>query len=350
MATRIILIAFISLSILLNSSLASEPDSFSIKSKTEKSAFKGLIRQTILTSSFLGGYFFIAGTAIGGSEIGAGGDPRKATAKWAATSLTGMFFSVYIANSTIKSYREMNKPVSSIGNQKWNVYHSIFAGVNLANINNYESKSTFKGSDGSSQWSANTPEVKTAMTFPVMGYRLGANGTRFGGEFEISIVSNHTNRQTVSYDAVGEIYVSDVGDYVPLQISQVEIPDRFLMLHSYTLGGNFYTWLPNIGVKPYIGIGVRLLLNSVQSQYKGPADLIQQKHELALDSKTLGWGFSAIFGFRLPISGTNHLFAEFRPTRHYFTYESGANKLRSKDHFTLQSFDFQMGWVHFINK
>jgi len=249
-----------------------------------------------------------------------------------------MAFSVFVAETTIRDFKKIQKPDPRNGEiERWKFYRTIFSGTSVSDIINFESESIFEGANGSPQWTASTPEVNTVMTFPAMGYRLGAHGTRFGGEFETSIVSHHTDKQTVTYDASGEI------NGIPIQIGQVEIPDRFLMLHSFSMGANFYTWLPDIGVKPYVGFGGRILLNSVQSQFKSPADLIQQTGGLALDSITFGWGFNAIFGLRLPISDINFLFAEFRPTRYRFKYESGSSQLQTNDRFTLQSFEFQVG-------
>jgi len=344
MAIRIILVVILSVSTLSNISQASEPDTLLKKSRTEQAAFRDLIIGTIITMSYFGGYSFILGTSFAGEEIGLRNNPRKATAKWAATSLIGMSFGVYAAESLVKPYQKMQKSDPRNGEiDRPKFYRAIFSGTSATSIINFQSESIFEGDNGLPQWSANTPEVKTVMTFPVMGYRVGAHGTRFGGEFETSIVSHHTNKQTISYDANGEIYVSALGMNVPIQIDQVEIPDRFLMLHSLSLGANFYTWLPDVGVNPYVGFGGRFLLNSVQSQFPGPAELIQQKGGLALDSITFGWSFNAIFGLRIPVSDMKFLFAEFRPTRYSFDYESGQNLLQANDRFTLQSFEFQIG-------
>lgn len=344
MVIRIILVVILSTSTLSNISQASEPDTLLKKSETEQAVFRELIIGTIITMSFFGGYSFLIGTSFGGDEISSRDNPKKATAKWAGATLIGMSFGVYAAESLVKPYHKIQKSDPRNGEiDRWKIYRAIFSGTSATSIINFQSESIFEGDNGLPQWTANTPEVKTTMTFPVMGYRLGAHGTRFGGEFETSIVSHHTNKQTISYDANGEIYVSDLGIYVPLQIDQVEIPDRFLMLHSLSLGANFYTWLPDIGVNPYVGFGGRLLLNSVQSLFPGPAELIQQKGGLALDSITLGWGFNAIFGLHIPISEMKFLFAEFRPIRYSFNYESGLDQLQAHDRFTLQSFEFQIG-------
>ena len=62
------------------------------------------------------------------------------------------------------------------------------------------------------------------------------HGRRWGGEFETSMVAHHTTAQTVYYDASGEIWVPALNATVPLALSDVDLPDRYLMLHSLFMG------------------------------------------------------------------------------------------------------------------
>ena len=82
MAIRIILVVILSVSTLSNISQANEPDTLLKKSRTEQAAFRDLIIGTIFNISFLGGYSFMVGTALGGEEIGLRNNPRKATANY----------------------------------------------------------------------------------------------------------------------------------------------------------------------------------------------------------------------------------------------------------------------------
>ena len=324
-------------------------DSLSKESQSQEAAFRSLLLNTIILEPYLAGYSFMWGTMAGGSAITQGGRPEKATALWAGVSLAGFALSWVVTQDLAKQYQAVLRSGPGSGKPgAWRFYRVLFAGASTASILNFEAESIFDGDNGRPQWTASTSEVKTATSFPALGHRLGASGRRWGGEFETSLVSHHTIKQTTFFDAEGEIYYPPLGAYVPAELGDVELPDRFLMLHSLSMGANFYFWLPKVGVSPYVGMGGRLLLNSVQSQYPGPANLSLEVGNLALDSITAGWGFHALFGFRTPLSNKKFLYAEFRPARHYFSYESGSGKLQEHDRFALQIFEFQLGLGFFF--
>ena len=344
MATKKLLIVVLLISALPAMSQANGTNLQSKESDSSAVAFRSLLLSTIISESYLATYSFIWGVTLGGSALTQGDRPEKATAIWAGISLAGMAMSWVVTEELAKEYLKLLRSGPQSGKPgALRFYRVLFAGASTASILNYQGESIFEGDNGSPLWTASTPEVNTVMTFPALGYRLGASGRWWGGEFETSLVSHHTKKQTVAYDAEGIIYIPELRAYVPIQLDQLEIPDRFLMLHSMSMGANFYVWLPKVGVRPYVGLGGRLLLNSVQSQYPGPANLALQKGKLALDSMTWGWGFHALFGFRAPLSSKKFLYAEFRPARHYFGYEGGSGQAKERDHFTLQIFEFQLG-------
>ena len=108
------------------------------------------------------------------------------------------------------------------------------------------------------------------------------------------------------------------------------------------MGINAYYVLPNFGVTPYIGAGGGALLNSIQSQYPGPANLVQEDGALALDAMELNWGYHGMVGFRY-MREKSFYYVELSPTFHNFQYESGLDRLKEHDQFVLQSFQVQLG-------
>jgi hypothetical protein len=122
----------------------------------------------------------------------------------------------------------------------------------------------------------------------------------------------------------------------------IDLPTHFLMLHSMYMGINAYYVLPNFGVTPYIGAGGGALLNSIQSQYPGPANLVQEDGALALDEMELNWGYHGMVGFRY-MREKYFYYVELRPTFHNFKYESGLGRLKEHDQFVLESFQIQLG-------
>jgi hypothetical protein len=84
------------------------------------------------------------------------------------------------------------------------------------------------------------------------------------------------------------------------------------------------------------------LLNSIQSQYPGPANLVQENGALALDEMELNWGYHGMVGFRY-MREKYFYYVELRPTFHNFKYESGSGRLKEHDQFVLESFQIQLG-------
>ncbi|MCH7498290.1 MAG: hypothetical protein IH971_10620 [Candidatus Marinimicrobia bacterium] len=316
---------------------------------SSKAAFKELLLSTVIAEAYLAPYTFIWGVTLGGSAITQDEGPERATATWIGISLAGLGLGWFMTDQIAKEYVTILRTASQRAEPgSWRFYRLVGAGVSTASIIDFEAESIYTGEQSSPQWTAGTAEVNTATTFPALGYRIGGSGGRWGGEFEASLVSHHTKEQTVTYDAEGYVVVPGIGR-VPIEIGSVDIPDRFLMLHSLSMGATFYAWLPKVIVRPYVGLGGRLLLNSVQSQYPGPANLTLEEGSLALDSMTLGWGLHALFGVRAPLADKKFLYAEFRPARHYFAYESGSGFLQERDNFTLQIFEFQLGLGFYLN-
>ena len=349
MLAKQLLMVILLLAALPTGSPASSRDARPTEPDRSKAAFKELLLSTVILEAYLASYTFVWGVALGGSAISQGERPEKATATWAVVSLGGLalgwLFTEAIAQDYVKILRSASRRAEP---GSWRYYRLLGAGVSTASIIDFEAQSIYTGDQGSPQWTASTAEVNTATTFPALGHRIGGSGRRWGGEFEASLVSHHTKAQTVVYDAEGYVQIPGLGA-VPIQLDQVSIKDRFLMLHSLSMGANFYVWLPKVIVSPYVGLGGRLLLNSVQSQYPGPANLTLEAGSLALDSMTWGWGLHALFGLRAPLADKKFLFAEFRPARHYFAYDSGSGFLKEQDRFTLQIFEFQLGLGFYLN-
>ena len=198
-----------------------------------------------------------------------------------------------------------------------------------------------KGDDG--MWSADVIKAKTGTDYPPLGYRTGFSTSSFGMDFEMSLLAHHTLEQKAYYNFQGQIYNEDYNVYVDLPTSlEIDLPTHFLMLHSMYMGINAYYVLPNFGVTPYIGAGGGVLLNSIQSQYPGPANLAQEDGALALDEMELNWGYHGMVGFRY-MREKSFYYVELRPTFHNFQYESGLDRLKEHDQFVLQSFQIQLG-------
>ena len=162
-------------------------------------------------------------------------------------------------------------------------------------------------------------------------------------DFEMSLLAHHTLKQKAYYNFNGQIYNEDYNMYVDLPPAlDIDLPTHFLMLHSMYMGINAYYVLPNFGVTPYIGAGGGALLNSIQSQYPGPANLVQENGALALDEMELNWGYHAMVGFRY-MREKYFYYVELRPTFHNFKYESGSGRLKEHDQFVLESFQIQLG-------
>jgi hypothetical protein len=300
---------------------------------TQKKMFKKYLQYTLPASMISGPYAFIYGVTIGGQSIVDGDSPLKANTKWlVAPLLAGALIqmkALEIKTSVLK------KPTDD--NNSTLYYNIVYIGPDISSIKDFNAK----GDDG--KWSANVIEAETGTDYPPLGYRTGFSTSSFGVDFEMSLLAHHTLEQKAYYNFEGQIYNEDYNVYVDLPTSmEIDLPTHFLMLHSMYIGINAYYVLPNFGVTPYIGAGGGVLLNSIQSQYPGPANLAQEDGALALDEMELNWGYHGMVGFRY-MREKSFYYVELRPTFHNFQYESGLDRLKEHDQFVLQSFQIQLG-------
>ena len=300
---------------------------------TQKKVFKKYLQYTLPASMISGPYAFMYGVTIGGQSIVDGDSPLKANTKWlVAPLLAGAL--IQMTNSDIKK-NVLKKPTD---NDNSTLYYNIFyVGPDISSIKDFNAE----GDDG--MWSADVIEAKTGTDYPPLGYRTGFSTSSFGMDFEMSLLAHHTLEQKAYYNFEGQIYNEDYNVYVDLPTSmEIDLPTHFLMLHSMYIGINAYYVLPNFGVTPYIGAGGGVLLNSIQSQYPGPANLAQEDGALALDEMELNWGYHGMVGFRY-MREKSFYYVELRPTFHNFQYESGSGRLKEHDQFVLRSFQIQLG-------
>ena len=300
---------------------------------TQKKMFKKYLQYTLPASMISGPYAFIYGVTIGGQSIVDGDSPLKANTKWlVAPLLAGALIqmkALEIKTSVLK------KPTDNDNSTLY--YNIVYIGPDISSIKDFNAK----GDDG--MWSADVIEAKTGTDYPPLGYRTGFSTSSFGVDFEMSLLAHHTLEQKAYYNFEGQIYNEDYNVYVDLPTSmEIDLPTHFLMLHSMYIGINAYYVLPNFGVTPYIGAGGGVLLNSIQSQYPGPANLAQEDGALALDEMELNWGYHGMVGFRY-MREKSFYYVELRPTFHNFQYESGLDRLKEHDQFVLQSFQIQLG-------
>jgi hypothetical protein len=282
---------------------------------------------------FFGPYAFLYGVTIGGQAIVDGDSPLKANTKWLVTPLLAGVL-IQQANSDIKT-NVLKKPTDDDNSTLY--YNIFYVGPDISSIKDFNAK----GDDG--KWTANVIEAKTGTDYPPLGYRTGFSTNSFGVDFEMSLLAHHTLEQKAYYNFKGQIYNEEYNVYVDLPPAlDIDLPTHFLMLHSMYMGINAYYVLPNFGVTPYIGAGGGVLLNSIQSQYPGPANLVQEDGALALDAMELNWGYHGMVGFRY-MKEKSFYYIELRPTFHNFQYESGLDRLKEHDQFVLQSFQIQLG-------
>jgi hypothetical protein len=300
---------------------------------TQKKVFKKYLQSVLPANMFFGPYAFIYGVAIGGQAIVDGDSPLKANTKWlVAPLLAGVL--IQQTSSDIKT-NVLKKPTDN--NNSTLYYNIVYIGPDISSIKDFNAK----GDDG--KWSANVIKAETGTDYPPLGYRTGFSTSSFGMDFEMSLLAHHTLKQKAYYNFKGQIYNEDYNMYVDLPTSmEIDLPTHFLMLHSMYMGINAYYVLPNFGVTPYIGAGGGALLNSIQSQYPGPANLVQENGALALDEMELNWGYHGMVGFRY-MREKSFYYVELRPTFHNFQYESGLGRLKEHDQFVLQSFQIQLG-------
>ena len=338
MATNKILTMVILVSLHPVFSQSTSSNTTSTDTLTRQKAFSLIIKNTLINQAYLSTYFFMAGNSFQGRALSLGKSPTKATIQWVSASVVGLGLSYFTTKTLSQEYEDIlsSGDRNEISNEP-RYYQYIYTGGSIANITDFKAESMTAGSDGNPLWIATTPKVKTSLSFPSLGYGFGVSGKRLVREFETSLVSHYTVEQDVSYDAI------------PIPIGTIALPDRFFLINSLTMGVNVNYWLPEIGVKPYVGLGGRMLINSIQSQYPGPGDLTQSKGDLELDSITLNWGFHASVGVRSTLSNKRFLYAEFRPLRHYFDYESGKATGKEKDQFTFEIFEFRLGMGFYYN-
>ena len=300
---------------------------------TQKKVFKKYLQSVLPANMFFGPYAFMYGVAIGGQAIVDGDSPLKANTKWlVAPLLAGVL--IQQTSSDIKT-NVLKKPTDN--NNSTLYYNIVYIGPDISSIKDFNAK----GDDG--KWSANVIKAETGTDYPPLGYRTGFSTSSFGMDFEMSLLAHHTLKQKAYYNFKGQIYNEDYNMYVDLPTSmEIDLPTHFLMLHSMYMGINAYYVLPNFGVTPYIGAGGGALLNSIQSQYPGPANLVQENGALALDEMELNWGYHGMVGFRY-MREKYFYYVELRPTFHNFKYESGSGRLKEHDQFVLESFQIQLG-------
>ena len=295
---------------------------------TQKKMFKEYLKTILPANMFFGPYAFIYGVAVGGRAIVKGDSPLKANTKWLVAPLVAGGL-IQVKTIEIKT-NVLKKPTDD--NNSILYYNIFYVGPDISSIKDFNAK----GDDG--KWSANVVEAKTGTDYPPLGYRTGFSTSSFGLDFEMSLLAHHTLKQTAYYNFEGEINNVDYNNVV----LEIDLPTHFLMLHSMYMGINAYYVLPNFGVTPYVGAGAGGLLNSIQSQYPGPANLVQEDGALALDEMELNWGYHGMVGFRY-MREKSFYYVELRPTFHNFQYESGSGGLKEHDQFVLQSFQIQLG-------
>ena len=299
---------------------------------TEKQLFQEYLISVIPANLFFGPYAFIYGVSIGGASIVNGDSPLKANTMWLLTPMMG---GALIQTVNRDKQKALIGP--SDGNNSTLYYNIFYIGPDISSIKDFNAQ----GDDG--RWSANVVEAKTSIDYPPLGYRTGFTTNSYGMDFEISLSAHHTIKDSIYYSFNGEIYNEDYNMYVDLPPQlKIGLPTHFLMLHSLYMGLNVYYALPDFGVRPYVGAGAGILLNSIQSQYPGPANLAQQDGTLALDEIDMNLGYHGLFGFRY-MRQKSFYYVEFRPTIHNFEYSSGSGRLKEHDQFILQSFQIQLG-------
>lgn len=312
-----------------------------------ESYLRQMLIMTVVFESYFLSYAYILGSSLAGDIISGGGSSRKSTGAWLGASITGGFIGWGLAELTGLGER---KRVSGLkkNDSKLEMYRIIYIGPNIAKINDFKAESVMVGPasgpmPGQPLWTASAREVDMGRSFASAGYRIGALKGWAGWDVELSISSHQTTKQKVFYDANGFVYVKNLG-YVPVPLDWVELPERFLMVRTLGYGGNFFIHPPRFKiVKPYIGFGLTFLVNSIQSEYAGPANLSRGEEGLALSTVRAGWGFQIPIGMRVYTGKSIFLYGEFRPVRHYVYYKSGQGDLQEYDSFALQMFQTQFG-------
>ena len=304
----------------INDPFLSEKASF-----TKKSIYKQYLSQALPGYLFFAPYSFMYGVALGGSAISRGDSPLKANTLWLSTPLLAGFL-VHAASKDIIN-NTLAKPTTQDHSSTF-YYNIYFVGPDISSIQNINFQAL------NSSWNAKIDEVPSGFDYPSLGFRTGFMTEKYGIDYEMSLIAHHTTEKNVIYE-----YNSPETGIIPLE---QKIPSHFYMLHSMFIGANTYYVLPSFFITPYLGVGAGVLLNSVQSEYPGPADLARQDGSLALDEMGWSYGAHAFFGFR-HMKENLFYYLEIRPTIHKFTLESGSQQNKSEDKFDLELTQFQIG-------
>ena len=292
---------------------------------TKKAIYKQYLSQALPGYLFFAPYSFMYGVSLGGSAISRGDSPLKANTLWLSTPLLAGFLVHAASKDLINNI--LAKPTTQDYSSTF-YYNIYFVGPDLSSIKNVNFQAL------NSSWNANIDEVPSGFDYPSLGFRTGFMTEKYGVDYEMSLIEHHTTSKKVIYE-----YNSPETGIVPLE---QKIPSHFYMLHSMFMGVNTYYVLPKFFITPYLGVGGGALLNSVQSEYPGPADLARQDGSLALDEMGLSYGVHAFFGFR-HMKENLFYYIEIRPTIHKFELESGTRGNKSKDKFDLELIQFQLG-------
>ncbi len=292
---------------------------------TKKSIYKQYLYQALPGYLFFGPYSFMYGVSLGGSAISKGDSPLKANTLWLSTPLLAGLL-VHLASKDLTN-NTLAKPTYKDYSSTF-YYNIYFISPDISSIQNIR----FKALDSS--WDAKIDEVPSDFDYPSLGFRTGFMSERYGVDYEMSLIEHHTSEKKIIYE-----YNSLETGIVPLE---QKIPSHFYMLHSMYMGLNTYCVLPDFFMTPYLGVGGGVLLNSVQSEYPGPADLARENGSLALDEMGLSYGVHAFFGLRY-MKENLFYYLEIRPSIHNFELESGSIGNKSKDKFDLQLIQFQFG-------
>ena len=292
---------------------------------SKKSIYKQYLAQALPSYLFFAPYSFMYGVTLGGSAISRGDSPLKANTFWLSTPLLAGLL-VHLASKDV-----INNTLAKPTNEDYSstfYYNIYFVGPDISSIQNI----SFQAVNDS--WNANIDEVPSGFDYPSLGFRTGFMTEQYGIDYEMSLIEHHTSEKKITYE-----YNSPATGIVPLE---QKIPSHFYMLHSMYMGINTYYVLPKFFITPYLGVGGGVLLNSVQSEYPGPADLAREDGSLALDEMGLSYGAHAFLGFR-HVKENLFYYLEIRPTIHKFELESGTNENKSKDKFDLELVQFQLG-------
>lgn len=159
-----------------------------------------------------------------------------------------------------------------------------------------------------------------------LGLRLGGFGDVFGGAMEISYFSQELKPQQTTYKLNG----------IPRGSWQF-FADPYLTVSVFNLlSGDLMIRFPTSDtVYPYIGLGLGLTLNTVNSQFA------KMLRGAALQETTAGFMFRIPFGLRFNIADKFGLFVEGRYYRNSFSFTR--NRTSEDDEMVLKGMQFLTG-------